>query len=137
MSTQTRTLLFLAVFAVGGVTVLSMMAQRYAKILQEDNSVDAAVRDDVESFLEIRRSIHAVVTRSAERPDLGRQVRAARDRAVSFSKIDPGRYARIRTEYRAWRDGISDETSPYPRVFQEFVDRLREIDLGDYEPLDS
>ncbi len=137
MSTQTRTLLFLAVFAVGGVTVLSMMAQRYAKILQEDHSVDSAVRDDVESFIEIRRSILTVASRSAGSPELGRQVRAARDRAVSFSKIDAGRYVRLRTEYRAWREGRSDEASPYPKVFQEFVDRLRDVDLGDYEPLDS
>ncbi len=137
MSTQARTLLFLAVFAVGGVTVLSMMAQRYGKILQEDHSVDAAARDDVESFIEIRRSIHSVVTRSGDRPDLARQIRAARDRAVSFSKIDAGRYSRLRSEYRAWREGLSDDSSPYPRVFQEFVDRLREVDLGDHEPLDS
>ena len=144
MSRETRILLVMAVLAVGGVTSLALMARRYVKILDVRPAAAtrpvapaAAALVEVDAFIEVRRTIRRAIDAQSGGGSPAAPLRSARDEGLRRSGMSSDRYARIRTLYREWREGRLAARHPLAYAFEQRRRELGELDLGDYEPLDS
>jgi hypothetical protein len=159
-------LLVLGVLALGGVTALMFMAQRYSSILTRraeneemtsrrvtveapenrapvqtlgsPDAIDLAeARRVVSEFVEIRRTMKTALRGSASQPHEA-QGRLAESRrlALDASGLGAGEYEQVRVIYRRWRAGELDASTPFSRALTERQEELHAADLGAYESLD-
>jgi hypothetical protein len=137
MHSQSRTILILMLLAIGGVSALAFIAYRYTRVLDEGVVSDEESVRQVDAFIRVRQGMMREVG-SWEDGAFSREALAVvRDRALALHDVDPQKYAEIRTLYRAWRDGRLRAGTPVASAFERRREKLREIDLGVHEPLDS
>lgn len=144
MSRQARLLVLLALFGLGAVLALGIVAQRYARLALdgddgapgEENAAHGSGAAGVEAFVEVREAMHRVIAGSgAAGPDPLRLLRA-RDRALAASSLDELAYRAVRSRYRAWRAGRRELAEPLTSALDGRRARLERADLGVYEELD-
>ena len=92
MSRQTRTLLLMLVFALGGVSALAYMAHRYGQMLEhaEDDpraATDAPESVDVENFVAVRRAIKESIDARRGGPVDAALIRVARGSALALASV--------------------------------------------------
>lgn len=146
MTPQSRSLLFLSLLASGGAITLSLMAGRYARILQqqaesaelEPTAFDAgdALRQ-VDRFIAVRRAVRQAADIEGSRLSPEQLMREARERALSATGLDPKHYAAIRRLYRQWKNGRHDPTHPVLAALELRRVSLRRVDLGSHERFDG
>jgi hypothetical protein len=162
MSQQSRILLILAVFALGGVSALALLANRYAKALEghggtQPRSAPAVSRSSgpaapeprwkrdarnralvqVDSFIAVRERIRAEIDRRGGELSGAADFTSARTRALAEAGMDPAAYTKVRGMFQTWRTGSLDSGDVMATAFEERREQLERLDLGSYEALDS
>jgi hypothetical protein len=146
-------LIVLGLFGVGAVIVLSMMAQRYGKLMQQVEPAPASASSTaepagagragsiavlalrhVDAFIEARRAIAdgPMAERLSAHPEPGfplSEVEARRlDRALSDAGLDRATYEGILESYRAWKAGREDLPGPLPAAFEQRREELQRLE---------
>lgn len=147
MSRQTRTLLLVGLLAVGGVSVLAFLANRYSAIQAADDEATAAA---VVGFITTRQAVIAALDAepvlkaelAEELSGKARRIpsrmhykllittRVAREQALAGIGMSEEDYHRVRQSFIAWMGFKFAETPADPKLVKEF-ERRRE----DLEPL--
>ena len=160
MTHQSRMLLIIAVFSVGGVSGLMYTANRYARILEQQpgsGSSGSAIRTvsapagqfrwkteataralaRVDRFIGVRSRIHAEIERrNGALPGPG-EFDGLRASVLAESGMTLDDYGGVREMYRSWRDGRMTESDVMAAAFEQRRSALERLDLGRYEELDS
>lgn len=160
MTHQSRMLLIIGVLAIGGVSALSYMANRYAQVLQNrpasaatesaNRTTPAPVRQPtwkreataralarVDRFIDVRRRIRAEIDRrdgAVTGVEFFDDLRAS---ALTESEMGLVDYSGVRDMFRAWRLGRLDQNNLMAVAFERRKTELERLDLGEYEDLDS
>jgi hypothetical protein len=137
MHHTTRTLLILIFVAVAGVGALGYGAYRYARILEGRMPSTTSLERRVDAFIEVRRGMRSVIDGWGGGPAQADALMLARDRAILMNRVDPGEYAAVRRQYRAWRAGQLRAGTPMAAALERRRQELARVDLGSYESLDS
>ena len=136
----------LGLFGIGAVVVLSMMAQRYGKVLQRVERSQAAAPArvagggsaaaqkralrSVDAFIAVRRAFAEgpMSDRLLAYPEpgwpLGEEEVRARDLALSNAGLDRETYLGILNSYEAWKAGREDLSGPLPAAFAQRREEL-------------
>jgi len=152
MTQPTRMLIVLGVFSVAAAVALSVMAQRYVRLLQRPDAPASppppaaeaaspagagpsgvAARElalrHVDAFIAVRRAL----ARADDDPGAGgapgdgprlADPERALERALVSAGMDRATYERILEMHRAWKSGRADVSGPLPDAFE-----LRRQDL--------
>jgi hypothetical protein len=123
--------------AIGGLVALGYGAQRYAKIAEQRSQPRANIAQQVEGFIEVRRSLRRVADGWGEGGGNEMALESARNRALMLHRVDAAAYAETRRLYRDWLEGKLPAGDPAAVAFERKRDELAEVDLGRYESLDS
>jgi hypothetical protein len=153
-------LLIIAVLAIGGVSALSYMANRYAQVLTQESAggapgstartTTAPVRQPmwqreataralarVDRFIGVRSRIRAEIDRRGGRLPGAEIFDDLRESALNESGMDLVDYGSVREMFRSWRQGRIDQRNLMAVAFEQRKAELARLDLGEYESLDS
>ena len=138
MGQPTRTLLILLALALGGISALAFMAQRYARVVDARGgpSVERELAR-VDGFIAVRSAMQREVRSWGRGGPRAEALKLARDRGLLLHGVNREDYAEVREHYRAWREGRQQAGSALVAALERRRSQLRSVDLGPYESLDS
>jgi len=137
MHSPTRTLLILLFLAVGGVSALTFVAYKYARVIETASSAPAEAVGRVDSFIRVRTAMRREIDSWGGSGPRQRELSLARDRALALHRMDRDSYVEIRGLYRNWLAGRLGAGSTIAATFEGRRSALGRVDLGAYELLDS
>ena len=138
MTRPTRTVLVMALFAIGGVAALAWMAERYSSALERRSAGrdvppgaasgvlphdEAAAERLVEAYLAVQQALHD----SREGTTAGNPPRSTRetlDAALAAERLTLEQYRELDRLVHAWRTGTADVPSVYRDAFHRRRERL-------------
>lgn len=162
MRSPTRTLLLVAVVALGGLVILGWLGRQYRSMLPQVRPAPAPVAaragtdERAHAFLEVRRALKARLDREPEAAaellatrargndpagtPAGRlleRLRGTRDEVLRRTGLDAGDYRALVQAHRAWRERGSTPDPATDAAFGALRGELAAADLGRYEGLDE
>ena len=148
MSRQTRLILILAGMALLGVVALSVVAERYSKVIaqrrdgsgQTENQTAQAAAAQVDAFVRVRLALRVTIDagtfEDVEPAARALAFSAERDRVLSSVRVQEADYRELRQHFRQWVRDPAKLTGVWKDAFENRRQALAGCGLGELETLD-